>query len=74
MILIFIILVLNHHLNKHLLKPLLSILLWYIIAKVFEHYDHQVYESTHIISGHLLKHIAAAVATYYMLAFVRVET
>lgn len=74
MILIFIILVLNHHLNKHLLKPLLSILIWYVIAKVFEHYDHQVYEFTQIISGHPLKHIAAAVATYYMLAFVRVKS
>ncbi|MHB8844329.1 MAG: ceramidase domain-containing protein [Nitrospirota bacterium] len=33
----------------------------YVIAKVFEHYDHAIYAATgYIISGHSLKHLAAA--------------
>lgn len=68
MLLLFIILILNRETNRHLLKPLLNVLVWYVIAKMFEHFDHQIHEMTHFISGHPLKHIAASVATYYMLA------
>lgn len=36
-------------------------LLCYVPAKVFEHYDQALYEVTrHVISGHSLKHVAAA--------------
>lgn len=36
---------------------------WYGLAKLLEHYDAQVYEALrHLISGHSLKHLAAAMA------------
>jgi len=70
MLLLFIILILNRETNRHLLKPLLNVLVWYVIAKLFEHFDSQIHEITHFVSGHPLKHIAASVATFYMLAFV----
>jgi hypothetical protein len=35
---------------------------WYILAKVAEQTDHQVYAWGHILSGHNLKHIFAALA------------
>ena len=34
----------------------------YLLAKVFEHYDRQIYELTGFVSGHTLKHLAAGVA------------
>lgn len=47
--------------------PLLMwVVLWYVIAKVLEHFDKEIYAYTGFISGHSLKHIAAAVATWYM--------
>ena len=69
MLLLFIILILNRDTNRHLLTPLLNVLIWYMIAKLFEHFDLQIHEMTQFISGHPLKHIAASMATYYMLVF-----
>lgn len=34
----------------------------YLLAKVFEHYDRQIFELTGSVSGHTLKHVAAGVA------------
>jgi hypothetical protein len=34
----------------------------YLLAKVFEHYDRQIFEWTGMVSGHTLKHVAAGVA------------
>lgn len=73
MLLLFIILILNRDTNRHLLKPLLNVLIWYIIAKLFEHFDCQIHEITHLISGHPLKHLAASLATFYMLAFLETK-
>jgi hypothetical protein len=39
----------------------------YIVAKVFEHFDHQIFKITGIISGHSLKHLVAAGAIYTFL-------
>lgn len=41
------------------------LLIAYIIAKLFEHFDLQVHEVLKIISGHTLKHIIAAVGIYF---------
>jgi hypothetical protein len=34
----------------------------YLLAKVFEHYDREIFEWTGVVSGHTLKHVAAGVA------------
>jgi hypothetical protein len=39
----------------------------YSAAKLFEHFDVGIYQVTGIISGHTLKHIAAALGTYILL-------
>jgi len=41
---------------------------WYILAKFLEHYDTQILEFTHTISGHSLKHITASFATIYFIS------
>lgn len=35
---------------------------WYVLAKLLEHFDAQVLAVNHVVSGHSLKHVAAAVA------------
>jgi len=34
----------------------------YLLAKVFEHYDRQIFDLTGMVSGHTLKHVAAGLA------------
>jgi ceramidase len=53
--------------NNKTWRLLMWVVLWYVIAKVLEHFDKEIYSFTGFISGHSLKHIAAAVATWYML-------
>jgi hypothetical protein len=43
------------------------LLLAYIIAKLFEHFDAEVYNVSGFISGHSLKHLAAALGMYVLL-------
>lgn len=47
-------------------KELIWVVVWYIIAKIFEYFDYQIYYAGHIVSGHSLKHLAAAVSTWYL--------
>jgi hypothetical protein len=43
-------------------------LVWYGLAKLFEEFDGPIYELTrHIISGHSLKHLAAAASAWWLL-------
>lgn len=42
-------------------------LIWYIAAKVFEHFDKPVYQWLGFWSGHTLKHFISAVSLYYLL-------
>lgn len=51
------------------LRLLVWVLLWYCAAKVFELMDVPIYRVTGFVSGHSLKHIAAAAATWYMVKF-----
>jgi hypothetical protein len=46
---------------------------WYLLAKVLElgHVDHGIYRMGHIISGHSLKHLAAAVGAYWLFRMIR---
>jgi len=55
-------------------KPMMRALVWvvvlYVVAKVFEQLDQPVYRLTGI-SGHTLKHLAAAISTWYFLIMFR---
>ena len=37
---------------------------WYVLAKLLETFDAPVLEHSHLVSGHTLKHVAAAVAGF----------
>jgi hypothetical protein len=39
----------------------------YALAKVLETFDEPIFAAGHIVSGHTLKHLAAAAAGYYIL-------
>jgi hypothetical protein len=45
------------------------LLVIYIIAKVFEYLDGEVYDALGFISGHSLKHLTAALGIYVLLLF-----
>lgn len=51
---------------------LIAVVIFFALSKIFEMYDHQVYAmSGGIISGHTLKHLAAAFAAFWMLLMVK---
>ena len=41
----------------------------YAFAKLFEHFDAQIFSAISILSGHTLKHLAAAAACYAILRY-----
>jgi hypothetical protein len=47
---------------------------FYVLAKVLEEADRQVYALGHIVSGHTLKHLAAAAAGYWILRMLKERT
>ena len=49
------------------LRQLVWAVIWYILAKLFEHFDQEIYSATRFISGHTIKHLAAAVAAWYLI-------
>jgi hypothetical protein len=46
---------------------------WYMFAKLLETFDKSIYTFTNVISGHSLKHIAAAIATWYIVKFFEIK-
>jgi hypothetical protein len=46
---------------------------FYFLAKVFETADRRIYAYHHIVSGHTLKHLAAAAAGYWILRMLRMR-
>lgn len=52
--------------NSQVLRMFIWIVLWYVVAKVLERFDKEVYNNFGFISGHSLKHLAAAVSTWYI--------
>lgn len=52
--------------NNKQWRFLLWTVVWYVIAKIFEHFDTKIFTITGFIGGHPLKHFAAAMATWYM--------
>jgi len=55
--------------NNKELYLLVWVIVWYGAAKIFELFDKDIYRITGFISGHSLKHIAAAIATWYIVIF-----
>ena len=49
---------------KPILRCLVWVVIWYVIAKVLEQLDYPIYRAIGV-SGHTLKHLAAAVSTWY---------
>jgi len=47
------------------------VVVWYVIAKFPEHFNKEIYPAVGIISGHSLKHLAAAMATWWLKMFRR---
>ncbi len=43
-------------------RSLYWVFAWYVLSKFLETFDGEVHELTHVVSGHTLKHIAAAIA------------
>ena len=52
---------------------LLRVVGWYAAAKVFEHFDTQIFAAGGVISGHTLKHLAAAWACYEIVRMIEVR-
>lgn len=52
--------------HKPVLLGLTGVVSWYVIAKLFEHWDIPIYQAIKI-SGHTLKHFAAALSTWYFI-------
>lgn len=48
-------------------RTVLQVVGWYVLAKVSEHLDHQIFGLTGFWSGHTLKHFFAAVALVYVM-------
>lgn len=53
-------------------------LLWmflgmYVLAKLLEHFDHQIFQTLIYISGHSLKHLAAVLGIYFYWRYLRVR-
>lgn len=48
-------------------RDFLAVFALYALAKIFETLDRRIYSLGHIVSGHTLKHLAAAMAGYWIL-------
>jgi len=45
----------------------------YVLAKLFETYDYPIFNSGHIVSGHALKHVTAAISCGFILRMLQVR-
>lgn len=50
---------------------LIGVILFYLLAKLAEHYDQEIHQVLGFISGHSIKHLLAAIATYLVLVMLR---
>ena len=46
---------------------------FYVLAKLFETFDAQVFSLGHVVSGHTLKHLAASMSGYWILRMLRLR-
>ncbi len=70
MLLLLVILAFHYKQFPFLLQPISMVILFYIIAKLFEHFDKTIFENTQCIGGHPFKHIAASIASLYIVKMV----
>lgn len=56
--------------HKQMILPIVWVVIWYVVAKLFEHWDLPIYKALGI-SGHTLKHLAAAASTGYFIEVYR---
>ena len=70
MLLLLVILAFHYKQFPFLLHPIAMVILFYILAKLFEHFDKTIFENTQCIGGHPFKHIAASVASFYIVKMV----
>ena len=56
--------------HKPVIAPFVWVVFWYAIAKLFERWDITIYNGLGI-SGHTLKHLAAAASTWYFVEIYR---
>lgn len=53
-------------------RYLVWMIVWYAAAKVLEHFDKEIFALlNHAVSGHTLKHLAAALAAYELVRYLR---
>jgi hypothetical protein len=55
-------------------SDLLAAIGLYILAKLLESFDRPIFSVGHIVSGHTLKHLAAAVSAYWVLRMLRLRS
>jgi hypothetical protein len=48
-------------------RLIMAALGWYVIAKIFEFYDPEVFDALGLLSGHTIKHLIAGVAVLYII-------
>jgi hypothetical protein len=53
------------------MKYLVTAFLLFVTAKLFEFFDARIYQAGHLVSGHSLKHITAAIACYSLLVMLQ---
>ena len=56
--------------HSHLLWVFLG---WYVMAKLLEHFDAQIFQALSVISGHSLKHMAAALGVFFYWRYLRIR-
>ena len=71
MLLMLIIVSLQCKKYKILLNPFICVAFFYFLAKIFENFDAQIMHFTNVIGGHFLKHIAAAIASFFIINSVK---
>lgn len=55
-------------------RPMIYAMIWYGLAKVFEAADGLFFSAGELVSGHSIKHVAAAVGTYWIYKSFRTST
>ena len=46
-------------------RYIVYVLIAYVLAKLMEHFDHEIHDLLGVMSGHAIKHVMAAVGTYF---------
>jgi len=58
---------------RNYLRNIIALMVFYVISKIFEFLDVEVYELGRILSGHTLKHLFAATGAFFILRMVYIR-